>query len=265
MRPVLPLILLSAIASGCAGLPATVPSSELSGYASLRPDCCCDNVHVFVLESPFDVLHFAGIPKLARAIEDMGFENVHYHDYYVDGNGEAVADRIRAVKSENPHSRVMLVGYSIATLAVEDAIASVERDGIWIDSAVYIDSFWYRKIRTGPRPQNCQHSLLLYRGGTLIPQGHPAVSVVGVDERNHLRVPLNKGSYETIVGEALRLTQSGCPCACHLQPLSESLPEPEATSESVSQDESLSEPEAAPAVEISGPVAELLDEEFKTE
>jgi len=259
MRPVLPLILLSAIVSGCAGLPATVPPSELTGYTSLRPDCCCDNVHVFVLELPFDVLHFTGIPKLARAIEEMGFENVHYHDYYVDGNGEAVADRIRAVKKANPHSRVMLVGYSIATLAVEDAIASIEQDGIWIDSAVYIDSFWYRKIRTGPRPQNCQRSLLLYRGGTLIPQGHPAASVVGVDERSHLRVPLNKGSHETIVGEALRLTQSGCPCSCHLQPLSESLPEPEPTSQIES------ESEAAPAVEISGPVAELLDEDFKTD
>lgn len=267
MRPILPLtLLLSAIASGCAGLPAQVPHSDLPGYASLRPDCCCDNVHIFVLESPFDICHLAGMPKLAESFEKMGFENVHYHNYHLDGDDDVVADRIRAVKSENPNSRVMLIGYSTASLMVEDAIGRVSQDGIWIDSAVYIDSFWYRKLRTGSHPQNCRHSLLLYRGGKLVPEGLPSETVYGIDETNHFRTPLNKGSYETIVGEALRLTRSGCPCPCHLQPLSESLPEPETTSgDSISQSETLSEPEAVPAVEISGPVAELLDEEFQTE
>nr|MBC8290871.1 hypothetical protein [Planctomycetota bacterium] len=95
--------------------------------------------------------------------------------------------------------------------------------------------------------------------------GLPGETIDGIDEANHFRTPLNKGSFETMVGEALRLTQAGCPCSCHLQPLSESLPEPRPTDASLSQSEPLNEPTSAPAVEISGPVAELLDEAVETE
>lgn len=232
------LVLLTGILTGCATLPAEVPISNMPGHAAARPACCCDNVHIFVLESPFDIWHLAGMPKFADSLREMGFNNVYFHDLLKDGNDDVIADRIREIKAAHPSSRILLIGYSTATLMVEDAIGRVNADGIWIDSAIYIDSYWYRKIRTGPRPQNCLNSILIYRENKVVPTGHPNESTHIIAETNHLNSPLNLHSYEVMVGEAIRLTESGCPCGCHHEPVPTV---------------------ALPELESAGPLAEIVD------
>lgn len=197
--------------AGC----ASVPNSHLADDCAARAGCCRDNVYVIFVDSPFDICRLAGVPKIADSFKEMGFNNTLWFDYHTHGDDDVLADWIRDIKGKQPDSRIMLVGYSTACLMVEDAIERVNEDGIWIDSAAYLDSYWYRELRDSDRPQNSGRSMLIYRSGTVLPVGFPNVEAHSVPETNHFKAPCNPYCYDALLAEAIRLADGPCACPCH--------------------------------------------------
>ncbi len=148
-----------------------------------------------------------------------------WFDYHVDGDDDVLADRIREITVRHPDRRIMIIGFSSSCMIVEDAIGRVEEDGVWIDSAAYIDSFTYVRYRDEIRPQNVGRTLLIYRYGNQPPEGFPnEVEVHRVDETNHFCTPCNPYGFDVMLAEAIHLADGPCGCKCH-PPGAEAIPQ----------------------------------------
>ena len=199
------IIAVSAVLCGCATCP--IPTSRYAMLLESRPEQSLDNVHVIFVESPADIGHFGRIEEVCCEMRDMGLRNTVYFEPLVDGNWCELAEYVREVRAENPNSRIMLVGWSIGTLFVKNALKELEAEGESVDTIVYIDSFTIKLSDLTGHPENYDRAVMIYRRGHCMPC-LPRSVVRCVDECFHLPVGHNEQTIDQLVLEATRLADA---------------------------------------------------------
>lgn len=187
--------LVACVLAGC----VTVQESPLEIQARALPQCCRDNVYPIFVDSPFDPIHLGGIPRLANYATENGFQNTELFSFYTDGKAEELAERIRQIKRNNPHARVMLVGFSTGCVMIFNAMKDLCDEGIGVESICYLDSFTLCRFCKGPHPENVGCISLLYRKGKEPPQGYPRAVLHAINTTDHFDVPANAQTVHVIL------------------------------------------------------------------
>lgn len=193
--------------SGCASGP--IPSSPHAMILQSQPASSLDNVHVVFVESPADVGHWGRIEEVCCSMRQMGLRNAVYFQPIIDGNGCDLAEYVRDIRSENPNSQVMLVGWSIGSLCVKEALTILDEDCDGVETVVYIDSGFLKLSDFTGHPDNADRVVLIYRAHQSPPRCIPNAEVRCVDEWFHLPVAHHRDTVDQLVQEAIDLTASG--------------------------------------------------------
>lgn len=194
--------LVCAAISGCVTAP--LPVSRYAFQLESRSEQSLDNVHVIFVESPADIGHAGRIEDVCCEMQDMGLRNAVYFEPFVDGGSCELAQYVRGVRAENPHARIMLVGWSIGTVFVKNALKELETLGETVDTIVYIDSTTIILSDLAGHPENYNRAVLIYRHGHPMPSLPNSVSRC-IDEWFHLPVAHNERTIDQLVLEATRL------------------------------------------------------------
>jgi pimeloyl-ACP methyl ester carboxylesterase len=163
-----------------------------------------DNVHVIFVESPADIGHVGRIEDVCCEMQDMGVRNAVYFEPFVDGGSCELAQYVLSIRAQNPQARIMLVGWSIGTVFVKNALTELDAHGESVDTIVYIDSTTIILSDLNGHPENYDRAVLIYRRGRLMPSLPNSVSRC-VDELFHLPVAHNERTIDQLVLEATRL------------------------------------------------------------
>lgn len=209
------LVLLGGLTlSGC----AVVPTSRLTSDAAARCEPCRDNVHIIFVRSPGDPADTAGLSRVAESFCEAGFRNSSTFNLYHEGLAEKLACRVREIHACHPGCRVMLIGYSSGALIARGAAKRVEREGICIDTLVYLDAAILNFIACTEEPCNVRRHVLIYREGLPLPKVYGESSVCRVEEWNHFRVPTSQCAYDRLLCEAIQLADEASRCRPHVTP-----------------------------------------------
>lgn len=194
---------------GCATCP--IPSSPHSALLQSQPPSNLDDVHVIFVESPADLGHWGRLEEVCCSMRQLGLNNAVYFKPILDGGSCDLVEYIRDVRDENPNSRIMLVGWSLGTLFVKSALATLDQCGEGVESVVYIDSGFLKLSDITGHPANADRVLLIYRAHTSPPSCIPNSEVQCVDSWFHLPVAHHRDTINSIVQEALELSIDGQP------------------------------------------------------
>lgn len=192
--------------SGCASC-CPIPTSRFAFELEGRSERSLEEVHVIFVDSPADIGHVGRIEDVCCEMRDMGLQNAVYFEPLVDGTWCELADYVRGIRAENPNCRIMLVGWSVGSLFVKNALKELEADGESVDTIVYIDSFTIKISDITGHPENYDRAVLIYRCGHPMPC-LPNTVVRCVDEWFHLPVGHHEQTIDQLVQEAIRLADS---------------------------------------------------------
>lgn len=192
--------------SGCAAY-RPIPTSRFAFELERRSEQSLDNVHVIFVESPADVGRWGRIEEVCCEMRDMGLRNAVYFEPLIDGSWCELANDVRDIRAENPNSRIMLVGWSMGSMFVKNALTELEADGESVDTIVYLDSMTIKLSDITGHPENYDRAVLIYRRGHPMPCLPNSVSLC-VDECHHLPVGHHERTIDQLVQEAIRLADS---------------------------------------------------------
>ena len=205
--------------TGC----AMTPKSSFEDYAANAINR--DNVHIFLINSPFDPVNVGGVRSLRKYLQKQGFENAYYYRVNISGKARmrgskrSVAQHVMDIRHRNPNAKVLVYGFSAGSLYGMDAMNELGMTGVRIDTAMYVDSTFLRFAP--PHPPNIDRITLVYRKQNCIPVHLPHAVVYPIKELSHLSVPTDKEAVDALMLEALRLAEmggavsvpeSGCAC-----------------------------------------------------
>ncbi|QDU36799.1 hypothetical protein Mal4_10970 [Maioricimonas rarisocia] len=218
---------LGLLLAGC----AMTPQSSVDHWLCRTPASHKDRVHVFLVESPIDVVQLGDLPEIAEHLRDLGYRNVTYYNpmgmgnirrpYGVEsgGHGAMVAAQVLCARRNDPHARVLLYGWSAGSIVVRDAVGILEAHGESVDCAIYVDSRWVGPYSEGkPHPRNVRRTALIYRDPhsspwfPYEPPDCPNAVLYRVRRMGHLSVPTHPDGLEPLMREVSRLTMKGCAC-----------------------------------------------------
>ncbi|MCB1858937.1 MAG: hypothetical protein KDI63_11715 [Gammaproteobacteria bacterium] len=157
-------------------------------------------MHTHFINSPLDVPQVGRLGSVAAFFRGSGLKNTRYH---LTTSGNLLATQIRQTRSEDPHARIALVGWSGASLWVWDALNHLSDTGEKVDLIVYLDSNWIKqRVAERGHPNNLARALLIYRINNPPVTKVPNSTVTIIPTMNHLAVAAHPVSVRTI-GRAL--------------------------------------------------------------
>ncbi len=176
------LSLLWLMLQGC----ASVGSAQLREQIRTQPGDARDRLHVHFINSPLDVPQLGRLSTVAAFFRSAGLKNTQFH---AAASGDSLAALAREIRRQEPDARIVLIGWSGASLWVWDALQLLEKSDEVIDLIVYLDSNWIKK-RTASQghPENVANSLLIYRLDNPPVSGVPHSRVEIIPTRQHLAV-----------------------------------------------------------------------------
>lgn len=201
------ITLLFCVAAALAAAPGcqTAPKSSVTRGVACQPAEMRGHVHVIFVDSPVDVASVGDIPGISDYVRSHGIRNVHYYNAYQNGSSTWIADKIRCIRRSDPHSRIMLVGWSSGTTLSLQALTELESDGIGVDTLIHLDSFLLDWTNNNHRPRNAGRVVLIYRQNNK-PAQIPFDAMYLVEEDFHLRLPKQRRSMDAMMTEIWRLT-----------------------------------------------------------
>lgn len=195
--------------SGCASCP--IPSSPHASLLERQPSSNLDNVHVIFVDSLADVGHWGRIEEVCCSMRELGLRNAVYFEPFFDGADRGLVEYIRGIRAENPNSRIMLVGWSLGSQCVKNALVTLDQCCEGIETVVYLDSLFLTLSDFTGHPDNADRVLLIYRANQSAPRCIPNSEVQCVDCWCHLPVPYHRDTIDSLVQEALALSMQGQP------------------------------------------------------
>jgi hypothetical protein len=120
-------------------------------------------VHVVLIDG-FDPAHMCHFDSIVAKLHSWGYKNDHYYQWR---ESDEAADRIRAIRAEEPQARIVLVGYSRGSITARNVANAVQGEGIQIDLLVYLGA---DLLKDSPRncPGNALH-IVNVRGWGYLP------------------------------------------------------------------------------------------------
>lgn len=204
-RIVLVTALLACMLGGCAVGTRTM-AREVRAAA---PEEARRHVHVFYLNSPLDRPQIGRLAAVARFTRRAGFPNATFHRWT---RPDELANRITAIKQADGQARVVLVGWSGASLWCWDVAAILAPRGIVVDRIIYLDSAWLtRRLGEFPHPVNVAGVTMLYREGhqpppiAALPQDH--IARYEIPTTRHLRVAAHPRTVRHILDALVDLSR----------------------------------------------------------
>lgn len=195
--------------AGCASGP--IPRASTAPLLQSQPAENLEDVHVIFVESPADLGHWGRLEEVCCSLRRLGLHNAVYFEPMVDGCSCDLADYVRDIRAENPHSRIMLVGWSLGALYVKDALIALDDCCEGVETVVYIDSGFLTlsDFLGPPHPDNADRVVLIYRSHQSPPSCIPNSVVQCVDSFFHLPVAHHPDTVDSIVQEAFALSTGG--------------------------------------------------------
>lgn len=192
--------------TGCATCP--IPTPPHAPLLQSQPESNLDDVHVIFVESPADLGHWGRLKEVCCSLRQLGLNNAIYFEPIVDGNSCDLVECIRDIRAENPNSRIMLVGWSMGSLYVKDALIALDRRCEGVETVVYIDSGFltFSEFVGQPHPDNADRILLIYRSHQSPPCCIPNSEVQCIDSIFHLPVAHHCDTVDSLVQEAFTLS-----------------------------------------------------------
>ncbi len=200
-----------ALIAGLTAIAVAAAPSELhaAGDPSHTTDSRAD-VHVIFVESPMDVARMGELEELCQYVQRCGYANACYYDAMRHGNSSWIVNRVCCIRRENPAARVMLVGWSSGTNSSLDALRTLGRKGVCVDTVVHVDSSILNFTNGGRRPRNAKRVVCIYRTINR-PENIPCNALYLVDERWHLRMPQNRRAVSALMTEIRSLSRTTSP------------------------------------------------------
>ena len=165
------------------------------------PQCARDNLYPIFVLSPIDAFDIAGMEQFAEYVEARGFRNTEMFVYYDGGDAEALAARIRQIKCRNPHSRVLLTGFSSGCMIIHNALCLLEPECIGVERVCYIDSFTFKAFMRDPHPNNFGCVSLVYRKKNPAPTDIPRSTVHYINTGNHFDAPTHPHTVHVVMSQ----------------------------------------------------------------
>ena len=195
--------------SGCATCP--IPSSPHAALLQSQPLSNLDDVHVIFVDSLADLGHWGRLEEVCCSMRQLGLRNAVYFEPFFDGADHGLVEYIRGIRAENPNSRIMLVGWSLGSLCVKNALVALDECCEGVETVVYIDSGFLTLSDFTGHPDNADRVLLIYRAHASPPRCIPNAEVQCVDSWFHLPVAHHRDTVDSLVQEALDLSTAGQP------------------------------------------------------
>jgi pimeloyl-ACP methyl ester carboxylesterase len=184
--------------------PLQIPVNGLAEQAQAIPQEKKDHVHFFLVNG-FDPAYSANLNGVAAYCRSIGFSNTTC--LQLAGAGK-LKRQILTIRAADPDARVILLGFSWGANIVRSLANRWERDGIMIDSMVYLGG---DTVSNSPssRPGNVRRILNITANGFLLSGGNLIFKGADIDgARNHrinvphLALPSNREAIR-LVGEEL--------------------------------------------------------------
>ncbi len=183
------------------------------------PDCYLQNlcpcrkerVHIFGVNG-LDPTCRANFNGLCRYFKSQGFENAHFGQLYTS---HTFVQKIRQIRQDDPHARLVFLGFSLGCNNVRTLANQFEQEGIRIDLLIYLGGdFIHNSQRSYPdnvcRVLNITAHGSMYSGGDLFFKG---ADIDGARNyrlaTRHYLIPSRKETVALIMEELLYLACLG--------------------------------------------------------
>jgi len=93
-----------------------------------------DHVYVLLIDG-FDPVNFGQFSSLQWQVNRWGFKNASYYRWFESSD---TVGRIRSIRSSDPNSKIVLVGYSLGSIEARNVTDTVRSEGLKIDVLVYL-------------------------------------------------------------------------------------------------------------------------------
>ncbi|MBT8048724.1 MAG: hypothetical protein KJO92_09950 [Gammaproteobacteria bacterium] len=191
----------------CAVFPAgcaTLGTPSLSERLQALPAEQKDRVHPFFINSPLDVPQIGRLAGVAAYFRDRGFR---HSKFLFRASGADLAARSLDIRREDPDARIVLIGWSGASLWIWDALTDLDIAGQSVDLVVYLDSNWIKKrVEDEGHPDNYSRAVLIYRQDNSPVESVPKSVSRTVATKQHLAVAAHTDTLEYLAEELIELT-----------------------------------------------------------
>jgi hypothetical protein len=167
------------------------------------------HVYTFIVNGcdPFQLGNLKGVADYMRG---LGFSQTHFDTYW---NYRDVGRQIRAIRQSDPDAKIVLMGYSWASLMVRRLANDLDKEGIALDVLVYLGGDY---ISNSPRSRPTNVGLVVnIRGHGLMLSGYD-LFFNGADidkavnmrlDAGHFALPSQAQTIETLASTLTNLAQ----------------------------------------------------------
>jgi hypothetical protein len=184
--------------------PVAPPRPEVAAQSLGLPACARDHVYIFLVNGmdPCNVCNFRGLYDYVLA---LGFHQVYFGQLWHRGR---YVRMIRHVRQEDPHARIVLLGYSIGANRARKITQDLNEDCTRIDLLVYIAGDFVRNSKRFTPDNVCRilniraWGLIFLGGGAFI----KGADIDGCENHSlgfvrHSCVPANQKALELLARE----------------------------------------------------------------
>jgi hypothetical protein len=191
--------------------PVASPRPEVAAQCLGLPACARDHVYIFLVNGcdPCSVCNLRGLYDYVLA---LGFHQVYFGQMW---NTRRYVRTIRRIRQEDPHARIVLLGYSISANLVRKMAQDLNEDCTRIDLLVYLAGDFVRNSKAFKPDNVCR--ILNIRGWGLVFLGGGAfvkgADIDGCENHSlgfvrHSCIPANKKALELLARELTDLAAS---------------------------------------------------------
>jgi hypothetical protein len=196
---------------GCLLHPVDPPRPEVAQQCLALPACARDHVHIFLLNG-LDPCNLCNLRGLYDYVLALGFHQVHFGQMW---HAWRYVKMIRQVRQEDPHARIVLLGYSIGANLVRKIAQDLNEDCTRIDLLVYFAGDFVCNSRRFT-PDNVCRILNIRAWGLVFLGGGAFIKGADIDGCENLSLgfvrhscaPANKQALELLARELIDLAAS---------------------------------------------------------
>jgi hypothetical protein len=189
--------------------PQEACNASLAGACETAPPDGKEHVYTFIVNGcdPFQLGNLKGVADYMRG---LGFSQTHFDSYW---NCRDVGRQIRAIRQSDPDAKIVLMGYSWASLMVRRLANDLDKEGIALDVLVYLGGDYISNTQRS-RPTNVGQVVNI-RGHGLMLSGYDLFfNGVNIDnavnmrlDAGHFALPSQAQTVETLASRLTNLAQ----------------------------------------------------------
>lgn len=188
---------LAFLLAGC-----SVGSPERAAQSRVLKQDQRDRVWIYLLNSPLDRPRLGHLDQSASYLRKAGYQNAKFVSW---ADTEEIAAEIRNIHVLNPVARIMLIGWSGASLWAWDIADHLKPQAV--DTVIYLDSDWLtNRLKEREHPKNMNRIILMYRRDHTPPK-IPGALTLDIPTSSHLAVAAHQETLSAILNECDRLAR----------------------------------------------------------